>query len=195
MASGYWSPLAIGTADGPTLTGAAAASCIPTTARFTFPPNSLVVGTALRITANGRISCVVTTPGTARFDLRLSPTLIMFDTGAMALNIVAKTTLPWWLDIVGTIRQTGVAGTASFFGISKFTSEALINQAVATTGPAPGNAMSGSSSGIDSAPAAITANFDTTVLNTFDMFFTQTVATGSLTVHNFIMESGSIAAT
>lgn len=194
MASGYWAPLAIGTADGPPLTAAAAATCLPTTARFTFPPNSLVVGTALRITANGRISCVVTTPGTARFDLRLSNN-IMFDTGAMALNIIAKTTLPWWLDIVGTIRATGVAGTGSFFGISKFTSEALINQAVATTGPAPGNAMSGSSSGIDSAPAAITANFDTTVSNQFEMFFTQTVATGSFTVHNFILESASIAAT
>lgn len=194
MASGYWAPLAIGTADGPTLTAAAAATCIPVTAKFTFPPNSLVVGSALRITANGRISCVVTTPGTARFDLRLGNN-IMFDTGAMNLNIVAKTTLPWWLDIVGSIRQTGVAGTASFFGISKFTSEALINQAVATTGPAPGNAMSGSSSGITSAPSAVTANFDTTVSNAFDMFFTQTVATGSFTVHNFILESGSVAAT
>lgn len=187
MAQGLIAPVAIGFADGPTLTAAAAASCIPVTAKYTFAPNVLQPGATLRVTANGRISCAVTTPGTARFDIRLGGQ-ICFDSGAMSLNVVAKTTLPWWLDILGSLRAGGAAGTASFFGISKFSSEALINQAVATTGPAPGNAMSGSSSGIDSAPAAVSTSFDTTVSNTFDVFFTQTVATGSFTVHNFLAE-------
>lgn len=190
MAAGFAQIYSIGTNDGPTLTAAAAASMLPKTALFTFAPNSLLVGSAIRISAWGRISCAVTTPGTARFDVRLGGQ-ICFDSGAMSLNVVAKTTLPWWLDIQGAIRATGVAATASFFGMSKFTSEALINQAVATTGPAPGNAMSASSSGIDSAPAAVTANFDTTVSNTFDVFFTQTVATGSFTCHYFTMEVGN----
>jgi hypothetical protein len=192
MPGGYFQPYLITKEDGPILTAAAAATCLPKTANFSIPPNTLVQGTTIHVIAWGRISCAVTTPGTARFDLRLN-NQIFFDSGAMSLNIIAKTTLPWWLDIIGTVRVTGLAGTASFFGMSKFTSEALINQAVATTGPAPGNALSASSSGIDSAPAAVSTNFDTTVTNPFDMFFTQTVATGSLTVHFARVDIGAIA--
>lgn len=190
MASGYVEPLVLAVADGPTLTAAAAATCLPVTGKYTFAPNALGVGSALRVTAFGRISNVVTTPGTARYDLRLGGNVI-FDTGAMSLNTVAKTNLPWWLDIVGVIRAVGAAGTASFFGMGRWTSEAYINTAVATTGPGPGSPLSASASGVDSAPAAVTANFDTTVSNTFDCFFTQTVATGSMTVHYFSLESSS----
>jgi hypothetical protein len=189
MASGSWTPLAVGTADGPTLTAAAAATALPVTAKFTFPPNSIQVGTTLRIRAQGRISCVVTTPGTARFDLRLGGTVI-FDTGALNLNVVAKTTLPWWLDIDATCRTAGSSG--NFFGFGKWTSEAYINTAVATTGPAPGSVISSVSGGPETAPA-VGGNVDLTASNAFDFFFTQTVATGSFTVHNFVLESGSPA--
>ena len=189
MASGYLAPLAIGTGDGPTLTAAAAATCLPVTAKMTFPPNSIQVGSTFRITAQGRISCVVTTPGTARFDIRLGSTVI-FDTGALNLNIVAKTTLPWWLDIFLTCRTAGSSG--NFFGFGKWTSEAYINTAVATTGPAPGSVISSVSGGPETAPA-VGSNVDLTASNTFDMFFTQTVATGSFTVHNFMLESAGLA--
>lgn len=193
MASGYWSPIAIGTGDGPTLTAAAAASMVPVTAKFTFPPNGIQVGSALRIRAQGRISCVVTTPGTARFDVRLGGT-VCFDSGAMSLNIIAKTTLPWWLEIDMICRAIGSGTSANFFGFSRWTSEAYINTAIATTGPAPGAAMSASASGVDSAPA-VGGGFDSTVANTLDVFFTQTAATGSFTCHNLIIETGAIALT
>jgi len=191
MASGYWSPLAISSADGPTLTAAAAASMLPVTSLFTFPPNAFAVGSALRITAQGRISCVVTTPGTARFDIRLSSGIVAFDSGAMNLNIVVKTTLPWWLDILLVCRSVGTTGT--FFGFSKFQSEAVIGSALATVG-GNGSLLSSVSGGPETAPA-VGGSVNTTIANTFDCFFTQTVATGSLTCHNFILESGAIALT
>lgn len=192
MASGYWSPLAIASADGPTLTAAAAASCLPVTARFTFPPNSMAVGTALHVNAQGRISCVATTPGTARFDIRLGG-VVVFDTGPMNLNIVAKTTLPWWFDIRMIVRSVGSATAATIFGFINFQSEAVIASPLGTAGGS-GSLLSAVSGGPESAPAA-GAGFDSTISNTFDCFFTQTVATGSLTVHNFILESGAVALT
>lgn len=188
MASGYLAPLAIGVGDGPTLTAAAAATALPVTAKYTFPPNSIQIGSFLRIYAQGRISCVVTTPGTARFDLRLNNNVV-FDSGAMNLNTTAQTTVPWWLDITLTCRLGGSAG--NFFGFSQFQSVAVVGSAAVTAG-GNGGLVSSVSGGPGSAPA-VGSNVDLTVSNPFDMFFTQTVATGSFTVHNFVLLSGSVA--
>jgi hypothetical protein len=174
--------------DGPTLTAAAAATCIPAAAKYTLPNNFFSIGTSLRITAQGRISCVVTTPGTARFDVRLGGSaIVVFDTGALNLNIVAKTTVPWWLDIVLTCRAIGSGTTANLFGFGRFTSEAVI---ASPTGAAGGNGtlVSSVATGPDAAPA-VGAGFDSTAANVVDLFFTQTVATGSLTVHQYVLES------
>lgn len=182
--------MTIASGDGPTLTAAAAATCLPVTCKFTFPPNSFAISSALRITAQGRISCVVTTPGTARLDVRLGGTVI-FDTGALNLNIVAKTTVPWWFDCLITTRAVGSAG--NFFGFGNFISSAVIGAAAATAG-GNGALVSSVSGGPTTAPA-VGGNVDLTVANAFDCFFTQTVATGSFTVHNFVLESASIATT
>lgn len=184
MASGYVSPLAISSADGPTLTAAAAASCLPVTAYYTFPPNGISIPSTFRITAAGRISCVVTTPGTARLDIRLGGTVI-FDTGALNLNIIAKTTLPWWFDAIISCRATG--STGNFFGFGRFQSEAVIASPLATAG-GNGSILSAVSGGPETAPA-VGGAVNITVTNIFDCFFTQTVATGSFTCHNFILES------
>ena len=187
MASGILSPLAVATGDGPTLTAAAAASCIPVSAKWTFPPNSIQAGSKLIVHAHGRISCVVTTPGTARFDLRLGSTVI-FDSGAMNLNTTAQTTVPWRLVIDLTCRTSGSSG--NFFGFSDFTSVATVGSAAVTAG-GNGEFISSVSGGPGSAPA-VGGNVDLTVSNAFDCFFTQTVATGSMTCHMFDLFSGSV---
>ena len=187
MASGIATVWSVATADGPTLTAAAAATCLPVTAKCTFPPNSIMQGTLLRIAAQGRISCVVTTPGTARFDIRFGSTVV-FDSGAMNLNTTAQTTVPWWLEIYLTCRTSGSSGT--LFGFSDFASVAVVGSASVTTG---GNneLISSVSGGPGSAPA-VGNTVDLTASNTFDMFFTQTVATGSFTVHNFLLETMAV---
>ena len=166
-------PLLVGVTDGPALTAAAAASCIPVANRLILPNNYWTVGKQWKIKLQGRISCAVTTPGTARFDLRTGPsgTIVAFDSGALNLNIVAKTTVPFDLDIDLTCRSVGTGAATTLFGIGKFTSEAVAGAPLPSVG---GNGVLVCPVG---APAVGTG-FDNTAANAVDMFFTQTVATG-----------------
>ena len=166
--------------DGPTLTAAARASCIPTANRIVLPNSLFYVGRVLRIRASGRISCAVTTPGTARFDICLgrAGTTIVFDTLALNLNIVAKTTVPWLLDVALTCRVVGTGTTTTFFPMGFFQSEAVVGAPLPTVG---GNG----SLLVPVGTPAVGAGMDNTAASALDMFFTQTVATGSMTVHNY----------
>lgn len=171
----YYESLAELDANGPTLTAAAAVSCLNPEAKPWIRGGYFdKVGRKLRVRATGIISCAVTTPGTARFDVRYGGTVIM-DSLAMPLNIVAKTNVNWWLEFEATLRIVGSA--AQFLWQGGWCSEAYINTATPPTGPAPGlvtlpyNTVPG-----------LGAAFDATAPQLLDLFFTQTVATGSLTV-------------
>lgn len=168
--------------DGPVLTTAAAASCIPPAAIITLPNNYFYPGRVMKVTAGGRISCAVTTPGTARFDVRLGGTVV-FDSLAMNLNIVAKVNVPWWLELILTCRTIGNGTVATLFGQGTWASEAVIGAPLPTAG--------GSGTFLlpyNTAPA-VGGGFNSTLALTADLFFTQTVATGSLTVHQYKLES------
>lgn len=168
--------------DGPTLTGAAAASMVPTYVPTTLPAGYWQIGRSWRITASGRISCVVTTPGTARFDLRLGG-VVAWDSLAIPLNTVAKTNVPWYLDVLLTCRAVGSGTSANLIGQGFWVSEAGLNVAVPSTGPGPG----GNVLPYNTAPAVGTG-FNSQSALTLDFFFTQTVATGSMTCHQFMIE-------
>jgi len=168
--------------DGPTLTAAAAASCVPTYFPTTLPAGYWQIGRMWRLRMSGRISCVVTTPGTARWDVRLGG-VVAFDTLAMPLNVVAKTNVPWILDVTMTCRAVGSGTSANLIGQGFWLSEASINTAVPATGPGPG----GQTVPYNTAPAVGTG-FNSQSALTLDIFFTQTVATGSMTVHQVILE-------
>lgn len=175
-------PMISQTTDGPTLTAAAAASCIGVANRLILPNNFWTIGKSLLVKMQGRISCVVTTPGTARFDFRTGPagTIVAFDTGALNLNIVAKTTVPFALELMLTCRTVGTGTATTLFGIGSFTSEAVIG--------APLPAIGGN--GVLMVPVgtpAVGGGFDNTAANAVDFFFTQTAATGSMTVHNLLV--------
>jgi hypothetical protein len=162
--------------DGPALTAAAAASCLPTYALPQLPAGYFAQGRMLRITAAGRITSAVTTPGTARFDVRLGGTVV-FDTGAQALNTTAQTNVPWWLEILLTCRNVGSGTSTNFMGVSRWNSTDTASDhghgsamVLPTSAPAVGNGVN-----VQSALP-------------LDLFFTQTVATGSLTLHQFAVE-------
>jgi hypothetical protein len=172
------------TADGPTLTAAARATCLLPAQRIPFPANFWYPGRGLRVRVGGRLSCVVTTPGTARWDICLGAagTTIVFDSGALNLNVVAKTTVPFLLDVVLACRTIGSGTSATFFPLyGRLESEAVVGSAAAAAG---GN---GSLLCPVGTPAA-GAGFDSTVANIFDLFFTQTVATGSMTIHTLQLD-------
>ena len=187
MSQQTWGEVLVnGSVDGPTLTAAAAASCIPTPSRIILPNNYFYIGRMLRITASGRISSVVTTPGTARFDVRMGPsgTIIVFDGLAILLDTVAAhTTVGWFLEILLTCRAVGSGTATNFMGQGKWTCEDILG--------VPATAPKGVLTAIlpwNTAPAVGTG-FDNTAANAVDMFFTQTVATGSMTVHQYMVES------
>lgn len=170
----------MGATDGPTLTAAARASCIPTAERKVLPNNFFYIGRAIKFLLSGRISCAVTTPGTARYDICMGSagTTIVYDTGALNLNIVAKTTVPWFLEALLVCRAVGISTSTTFFPRGQFTSEAVI------ASPLPAAGGNGSLLCPVGTPA-VGAGMDNTAASALDVFFTQTVATGSMTVHNY----------
>ena len=92
-----WEDLVTGYTDGPTLTAAARASCIPTAHRLVLPNNFFYPGRRMKLTLAGRISCAAVTPGTARFDVCMGAagTTIVYDTLAFNLNVNGKTTVDY----------------------------------------------------------------------------------------------------
>lgn len=168
--------------DGPTLTAAAAATCLPAAAVLTLPNNYFdTIGKMIRIRAAGRISSLITTPGTARFDVRLGGGVV-FDSLAILLDTVAAhTNVGWQLEIILTLRAIGA--TANLFGQGRWDCEDILG--------VPATAPKGVLSAIlpwNSAPA-VGGNFNSASSLALDLFFTQTAATGSLTVHQYFVES------
>ncbi len=185
MSSQGWTETLISSqTDGTALTAAAAATMLPAQAKKTIPANYFgVVGQTLQIKASGRISSLITTPGTARFDIRYAG-VVIFDGLAILLDTVAgHTNVSWALEINMTLRIVGAV--AQFFGIGTWTCEDLLG--------VPATAPKGCLTAMlpwNSAPALGTA-FDATAAGVLDAFFTQTVATGSMTCHQFSAISGN----
>jgi hypothetical protein len=169
--------------DGPTLTAAARASCIPTANRIVLPNSYFYVGKTLRFQMSGRISSVITTPGTARFDICMGSagTTIVFD----SLDTVAgHTNVPWFLDVELVCRAVGATTLTTFFpSKATFTSEDILG--VPATAP---KGVLTSTLPWNTAPV-VGAGMDNTAASALDVFFTQTVATGSLTVHNYRVDA------
>lgn len=186
MAQGFVNTLVTLQASGTAVTAAARTSMTAgsTQGRFTIPANAIKQpGDMIEIDARGIISCVVTTPGTARFDLAYGATLgtALFDTQAVPLNIVARTSVPWRLTLRATAQVVGTASNWVWDG--ELITEALINTALQATGPGPGGTRvpySGTATGASNIVSA--SGFNTTVSNILDLNFTQTVATGSITL-------------
>lgn len=184
MSLGYWETLASVQADGTALTAAARASLLQGNAKsglYTMAANRLRIGDVLHLRASGRISSVITTPGTARFDLSagVGGTAFM-DT--LAINLVtaaARTNVSWILDMEGIVRAIG-STSSNIFWQGFWLSDASLNTAIASTGPGPG----GATLPWNTAPV-VGANVDFTVAQIIDFNFTQTVTTGSVTLHNY----------
>ncbi len=178
MSLGYWKALFTSQASGTAITAAAATSMLPAQAAlWTLPAGFLdATGKQLLLEAEGSISCAVTTPGTARFDLRFGGTVV-FDTLAMNLNIVAKTNVHWLLRVKLSVRVVGTS--AVLMGQGTWTSEAVIGSPLPTVG----------SSGVFTVPyntAPVNgASFASNTALTVDSYFTQTVGTGSMTLTQF----------
>jgi hypothetical protein len=166
--------------DGATLTAAATTSCIPTYVPTTIPAGYWQIGRAWRLTAAGRVSFAAT-PGTFRLDLRFA-TNTVFDTLAIA-GLASQTNVSWFMKVILSCRTVGTSTSATLFPQGWITSLAFINVAVPGTGPYAGVTPVP----FNTAPVA-GAGFDSTIANALDFRFTQTLATGSFTLHTFLIE-------
>lgn len=158
-----------------------ATSLLPTAARWLMPANFLDVGSMFRFKAAGRISNIVTTPGTLTLDLRLSGTVV-FNGGAMQLSTTAHTNVPFIWEGLLTCRAIGAS--ANLMGQAEFKSQAAnISGADPTTGHSllltPNTAP------------AVGTNFDSTGSLQWDLFGTWSIANSgnSIQVHQWILEA------
>jgi len=167
--------------DGPALTAAAAASCVPTYFPTTLPAGYWQIGRMWRVILTGRISVVISTPGTLRWDVRLGG-VVAADTLAVLGNIVAKANVGFFLEGILTCRAVGSGTSANLMNQWQLITEAIINTALPTTGPGGGYALPW-----NTAPVVGTG-FNSQSALTLDIFFTQTASTGSMTVHQALIE-------
>lgn len=175
MARDYSEVLFTTDVDGPALTAAARAAAL-TAPFFTFPPHYFNrIGQVIELEASGRISNVITTPGTARFDVAFGGTAIM-DGLAVPLNLVAKTNVHWKVRFWAKLATKG--SSANFKWQGEFTSEAVVGS------PLPSAGGSGTILLPYNTASAASANFDSSASQQIVLYFTQTVATGSMTVEH-----------
>lgn len=141
-------------------------------------------GKSLRLMAAGRMSTVVTTPGTLTLDVRMGSSIIAFNGGAMNLNVTAQTNAAWWLEVLLTCRTTGSGVLATVIGTGIFTSRGLIGSPALAAGYAPGALLP------DTAPV-VGSGFDSTTTQTVDLFATWSIANAanSIQVHHCTLEA------
>lgn len=163
---------------GTAVTAAAETTLLPAHAKYTLAPNFFSrLGQKLKIVASGKISSVITTPGTARFKVKFGST-IAFDGLAVLLDTVAAhTDVGFYLVIEMTAYALG--SSANLMGIGTFTAENILG--------VPASAPKGVLTAMlpwNTAPA-VGANWDSGASQVVDLTFTQTVATGSITLQTF----------
>lgn len=170
--------------DGTALASSVAAtSLLPTQSKLTLPANWLsAVGQTLHVRAAGRVSTVVTTPGTLTFTLRMGPTasIAVATSQALALNVVAKTNVAWYLDLLLTLRAVGGGTSANFMAQGLWTSEANVGAPVPSAG--------GATAGLwQAATPVVGTGFDSTGPNQIDFTGQWSInsASNSIQVHQF----------
>ena len=168
--------------DGTALTNTTTAtSIIAPAAKKMLPANyANLIGRRLLVKARGRISNIVTTPGTLTLDLRFGSTVV-FNGGAMALNTTAKTNVTWELEAELVVRSIGASTTATVLGIGSFCSESVVGAAagVANTIMLPASAP------------AVGTGFDSTATQIVDLFGTWSIANAgnSILTHHFSIDA------
>lgn len=180
MSRQFWEEaLAWATANGTTNSSGAEAIVFP---NVTIPANYMQDGRSLRLTAMGKFSNVVTTPGSITWRLRWGGVAgtILAQSSAIALNIVAQTDDMFRIMIEVTTRVNGSSGSLLAMGIVE-----LAAQLAASNNQPNFMGSAGGSSG--NTPAAVTV--DLTADTALSLTYASTVATGSMTGMNYYIEA------
>lgn len=155
MNAGYLAPLIVQQTDGSALSNSTTETSIIAAAQKITLANQWLsmIGDTFQLIATGRISTVVTTPGTLTLRLKFAGGTVV-DGGAMTLSTTAKTNVTWMAWWVCTLRVVGAS--AQLFATGEFSSEAAGATTVAgeakcilqpQSAPAVGTAFDGTSAG------------------------------------------------
>jgi hypothetical protein len=159
-------------------------SILPSSRKFTLPSYFFdKVGKALKVRAAGRISTVVTTPGTLTLDLKLG-SIVVASSGAMTLNTTAQTNVGWLLEWELICRSIGAGTAATLLAQGYWRSHAVIGAPAPTAGGAAAHVLP-----YNAAPA-VGNGFDATAAQTVDLFATWSVAnaSNSIQLHQFALD-------
>lgn len=170
--------------DGTALASSTSAtSILPPAAIYTLPANYFEIGRAIRIKAHGRISNIVTTPGTLTLDVRFGA-VIVANGGTMALNTTAKTNVPWMLEWTLTCRSIGASTSATMMHQGRWTSESVIGSALPSAGGAGTHLL-------PNATPAVGTGFASTSSQTVDLFAKWSVSDSgnSIQLHGYTLEA------
>lgn len=161
----------------------AATSILPPQAVIPLPANYMYVGRMLKLTAHGRISNIVTTPGTLTFNVRFGAVTVA-TSGALALNVVAKTNVSWWLKWLLTCRAIGNGTTANMMHQAIWTSESVVGSPLPSAGGA-GSLM------IPASAPAVGTGFDSTAAQAVDLQAQWSIANAgnSIQTHQYKLEA------
>lgn len=184
---GYQSTLVEAQIDGTAVANTTTeTSLLPAVAKIILPSGYINrVGKRFQVRASGRVSNIVTTPGTLTLRFKLGPTanIAVATSQAFSLNVVAKTNVSWILEAFFTVRSIGSGTAATLFTNGTWTSESVVGSPVPTAGD-PGSAMWQAS-----APAVGTG-FDSSVANQIDLTAAWSIANAGNTIqlHTFALE-------
>lgn len=162
--------------DGPALSNSTTpTSLLPTASSKFIIPSAFfeyLDGKTLQGRITGRISTVVTTPGTLTLALMFG-SIAVASSGAMSLNTTAQTNVNWIWEFDAVIRTVGLSTSASLFTQGTFKSHAVIGSPAPTAGGAGVHMLP-----YNAAPAAGTG-FDSSQGQPLDIFATWSVANAS----------------
>lgn len=168
-------------ADGTAVTAAAKTILVPD---FTLPANYLYPGRMMKYTLYGRMSTVITTPGTWTHTLNWggSGGTVLASTTALAPDpTAASTNIAWYVEYLMMCRSIGSSGSAFTMGKQWHNDIDDGSAAVANLTAALNTHV------FPDVPAAVTIN--TTTANALTPAITPSVATGSITAHLAILEA------
>lgn len=183
MMPAYPLVLAASSADGAALTNTLTATSILHGSGIpTLSGGNLQIGSLIKAMLRGRISTLVTGPGTLTFDLRLG-SVITSAFGAIALNVNAQTNATFELEILARIVSLGGINAATALCTARFASRAVIGSPVVGAGGA-GVLM------LPDAGAAVGTGFDSSAAQAINVFAAWSIASASnsIQVHQSLVE-------
>lgn len=181
---GYQTTIVEAQSDGTAVSGTAEGTLLPGAARIFVPSNYFNrIGKRFAVRASGRISNIVTTPGTLTLKMKLGPTanIAVATSQAIQLNAVAKTNVSWYLDLTMTLRSIGSGTGAAVFPMGTWTSESVVGSPVPASGGA-GTAQ------WQAATPVVGTGFDSSVDNLLDLTAQFSLTGNSIQLHTFGFE-------